>query len=245
MGKCQVCGKSTKFNFPLCKDCNELKEQGKITQCKDCGEWYDPNQLCKCKKKNREENIIEQKNKIIIINQENKSRCITCGKQTDGLLFCSSCYHKYNKKELLFKITGCSSVELLDEDYEGKLTCKDGHIVKSKSEREIDNYLFENGIPHAYEKKLPYGKTEKEVLHPDFFLKDYLGKGEHVYIEHWGYNENNKDYTKTKNFKIDIYKKLGITLVCTNEKTDVSDIDATLDRKLNKNNIIKNKINDN
>ena len=185
----------------------------------------------------------DETSKIVIIDHDNKSRCITCGRKTDGLLFCSSCYKKYCKKELLFRITGCSSVELLDADYEGRYTCKDGHVVKSKSEREIDNYLFENGIPHAYEKPLPYGKTEKEILHPDFYLPHYLGKDKHVWIEHWGYDDNNRDYTKTKKFKLPIYEQLGITLICTYEKTDTGDIDAALDRKLNKANIDEGTIN--
>lgn len=190
---------------------------------------------------NNEESTLD--NNIIIINESNKSKCITCGKKTDGLLFCADCYRKYSKKELLFKITACSSVELLDEDYEGRYTCKDGHIVKSKSEREIDNFLFANDIPHAYEKTLPYGKTDKEVLHPDFYLPNYLGKGKHVWLEHWGYNENNIQYTKTKKFKMPIYEKLGITLICTYEKSDAGDIDAALERKLNKLNINEGEIN--
>ena len=134
-------------------------------------------------------------------------------------------------------------MELLDESYEGRYTCKDGHIVKSKSEREIDNYLFENEIPHAYEKELSFGASEKDILHPDFYLPNYLGKGKHVYIEHWGYEENNIQYTQTKKFKLPIYKKLGITLVCTYEKTDTKDIESTLDRKLKKENIKENQIN--
>lgn len=177
---------------------------------------------------------IDEQNNVIVIDVNNKAKCITCGRQTDGLLFCSNCYHKYKNKELLFRITNCSSVELLDGDYEGKYTCKDGHIVKSKSERDIDNYLFEHGISHAYERELPYGATDKEVLHPDFYLPNYLGVGKHVYIEHWGYNENNIQYTKTKKFKMPIYKQLGITLICTYEKTDMGKIDTVLDRKLNK-----------
>lgn len=184
-----------------------------------------------------------ESNNVIVVDLNSKSKCITCGKQTDGLLFCTSCYHKYKSKELLFRITGCTNVELLDEDYEGRYTCKDGHIVKSKSERAIDDYLFEHGIPHAYERELPYGATEKEVLHPDFYLPDYLGEGEHVYIEHWGYNENNIQYTKTKKFKMPIYRKLEITLVCTYEKTDMGKIDTVLDRKLNKAFIKVNSIN--
>jgi hypothetical protein len=186
---------------------------------------------------------VSEQNKVVIIDFNNKSKCITCGKQTDGLLFCSSCYHKYKNKELLFRITNCANVELLDGDYEGKYTCKDGHIVKSKSERDIDNYLFEHGISHAYERELPYGATDKEVLHPDFYLPNYLGEKKHVYIEHWGYNENNIQYTKTKKFKMPIYKQLGITLICTYEKTDMGKIDTVLDRKLNKAFINLNQVN--
>lgn len=74
-------------------------------------------------------------------------------------------------------------------------------------------------------------------------FKFYLGKDKHVYIEHWGYNENNISYTNTKKFKIEIYKKLGITLICTNEKKDASKIDSVLDRKLNKAFIKENQIN--
>lgn len=40
-----------------------------------------------------------------------------------------------------------------------------------------------------------------------------------------------------------IYRKLGITLICTYEKTDMGKIDTVLDRKLNKTFIEVNKIN--
>ena len=184
-----------------------------------------------------------EENKTIVIDFNNKAKCITCGKPTDGLLFCGGCYHKYKDKELLFKITKCTSVELLDEDYEGRYTCKDGHVVKSKSEKLIDDYLFDNRIQHAYERAYYYGATEKEVLYPDFYLPNYLGEGKHVYIEHWGYNENNIQYTKTKKFKIGIYREKKVTLVCTYEKTDMGEIDSVLERKLNKNFIKEGQIN--
>jgi len=35
---CQICGKKAGY-YPLCKSCNELKEQGKISKCVDCGRW--------------------------------------------------------------------------------------------------------------------------------------------------------------------------------------------------------------
>lgn len=242
---CQICGENSGI-YPLCKKHLEMKSNGEVVKNEETGKWefskefLKKNNIVNTKEKNFNE--IET-NSNVTINKENKSKCITCGRETDGLLFCGSCYHKYKDKELLVKITNCSNVELIDENYEGRYTCKDGHIVKSKSERDIDNFLFENNISHAYEKELPYGASEKEVLHPDFFLQDYLGKGKHVYIEHWGYNENNIQYTKTKNFKMPIYKNLEITLICTYEKSDMGKIDTVLERKLNKKFIKENQIN--
>lgn len=238
---CAICGKPSGM-YPLCLDCFKLKDQGKIEKCEVCGKWHKTDEPCGCKAEKTKPQKAE-KNSVVVIDSNNKSRCITCGKQTDGLLFCVGCYHKYKDKDLLIRVTKCSSVELLDADYEGRYTCKDGHIVKSKSERDIDNYLFENGIQHAYEKELPYGAKEEEILHPDFCLPSYLGKGKDVYIEHWGYEENNIRYTNTKKFKLPIYEKLGITLICTYEKTDTGKIDTVLDRKLNKKFIQEGKIN--
>ena len=40
-----------------------------------------------------------------------------------------------------------------------------------------------------------------------------------------------------------IYKELGITLICTYEKTDTGKIDAVLERKLNKKFIKEGEIN--
>lgn len=238
--KCIVCNKDS-GGYAFCLECYKKYSRDKMLSLLN-GELK-PEELTHPEEESCENNVTNKENGIVTINENNKSRCITCGRETDGLLFCSSCYYKYKDKELLFKITNCSNVELLDDDYEGRYTCKDGHVVKSKSERDIDNYLFEKEIPHAYEKELPYGSNEKEILHPDFYLPNYLGKDKHVYLEHWGYNENNIQYTKTKKFKMPIYKKLGITLICTYEKTDSGKIDSALDRKLNKSFITENTVN--
>lgn len=238
--QCQICGNNSGM-YPLCKKHLEMKNKGEVIKNKSTGKWELKQTVADYFDEIDNENI--EKNFTTIINKDNKSKCISCGKSTDGLLFCTSCYYKYKDKELLIKISNCSNIEILDENYEGRYTCKDGHIVKSKSERDIDNYLFEHNIPHAYEKELPYGANEKDVLHPDFFLQDYLGKGKHVYIEHWGYNENNIKYTNTKNFKIPIYKNLKITLICTYEKSDMGKIDSVLERKLNPHFIKENQIN--
>ena len=240
--KCVSCGTSTN-GYAFCKKCWQKYSTEEMLDILNQGSKQSAAEEEPDEEIPDQNEVSEVKNGSITIDENNKSKCITCGRKTDGLLFCSQCYHKYNKKDLLFRITNCTTVELLDDSYEGRYTCKDGHVVKSKSERDIDNYLFEHGISHAYEKELPYGAKDNEVLHPDFFLPHYLGKDKHVYIEHWGYNENNLQYTKTKKFKLPIYQQLGITLICTYEKSDTGKIDSVLDRKLNIKFIKENTIN--
>ena len=167
-----------------------------------------------------------------IADQKGIAKCIACGKETKpGHLFCPFCYKKYVDKKLLVEITNCKEIIILDDSYEGKFTCTDGHIVKSKSEMIIDNWLFEHGVPHAYEKALPIDADEKHDLHPDFCLPGYKDDKDDIYIEYWGYNEKNIEYTKSKNYKMKIYKDLKVTVICLDEK-DMMDINTSLKRKL-------------
>ena len=160
-------------------------------------------------------------------------KCIACGRETkSGNLFCGSCYYKYKDKKILVSISKCKDIEIMDDMYEGMYRCKDGHIVKSKSEKYIDNYLFDHGIPHAYERTLTIDANKDHDLHPDFFLPNFKGSGKDIYIEHWGYNSNNREYTKSKKYKIKKYTELGLTIISTNEK-DITDTEAALERKLN------------
>lgn len=243
---CVICNTKTK-GYAFCKKCyKEHTEQEMLDILNNqINHVQDINNINKNAEEQNNDNDLEINKKTykpITINPENKSKCIVCGRQTDGLLFCQNCYKKYKNKSLLFKITNCSEVEMLDESYEGIHTCPDGHVVKSKSELYIDQYLFKEHIPHAYETKLFYGRTEKEYITPDFFLPNYLGKDKHVYIEHWGLNENNIQYQKTKKFKIEKYKQMKKTLICIFEK-DFNHIEENLERKLNKENIYENEIN--
>ena len=91
--------------------------------------------------------------------------------------------------------------------------------------------MFDKGIPHAYEKVVSIDANPEHDIHPDFCLPNYNNTGKDVYIEHWGFNSNNRDYYKSKKYKIGIYKKMKLTIVCTNEK-DMNDPQAALDRKL-------------
>lgn len=161
-----------------------------------------------------------------VVEEQEEKKCLLCNSESGKYLFCKACFAKHHGKTLLFKIT-CDKdqkLELLNESYEGIYVCKDGHIVKSKSERDIDNYLFEHKIAHAYEKALP---INGEVFKPDFYLKDL-----DVYIEHWGYDDSNKEYQRRKEYKIPKYREKGITLICTYEDPDMQDVETSLQIKL-------------
>ena len=112
------------------------------------------------------------------------------------------------------------------EKFEAKHRATDGHFVRSKAEMLIDNWLYMAEIVHAYERKLPI----EEDVYSDFYIP--TGK---VYIEFWGY-ENNQKYLARKKAKQEIYKKYGFNLI---ELTDeeVFNLDDILPRLLLKHDV--------
>lgn len=107
------------------------------------------------------------------------------------------------------------------EKFEAKLRTTDGHFVRSKAEMLIDNWLYMAEIVHAYERKLPI----EEDVYSDFYIP--TGK---VYIEYWGYEEDEK-YLNRKQKKIEIYKKYGFNLIEICDK-EVQNLDDHLPRLL-------------
>lgn len=225
---CPICGEPTYLVMGknprkdrLCSKHSTMLYHKKIEQCPDCQAWHNTGETCECKRTTNKSFVKEP-----ILEEQDIKKCLLCNEDSGNYLFCKSCFSKHHGKTLLFKIT-CDKnqkLELLNESYEGLYVCKDGHIVKSKSERDIDNYLFEHKIAHAYEKALP---INGEIFKPDFYLKDL-----DVYIEHWGYDESNKEYTARKEYKIPKYEEKGITLICTYESTDMQDVETSLQIKL-------------
>ncbi len=187
-----------------------MAEKGEIEQCLDCGTWHNSNEECVCKNiKKKETN-----------NSGNELTCIICEEPSNGKHFCYSCYQKYKSKALYIKVTKCKNFEKLDAEYESDLECDDGHFVKSPYEKIIDNYLYSQGIQHAYEKKLDIDETHD--ITPDFYLNEYEGT-KNIYIEFWGYEDGtNKKYQETKEYKTGIYpelcKRKNIAVVYLNKK---------------------------
>lgn len=112
------------------------------------------------------------------------------------------------------------------EKFEAKHRTIDGHYVRSKAEMLIDNWLYQYGLVHAYERKLPID----EDVYCDFYIPSGNGRPQAVYIEFWGL-ENDPKYTERKNQKIEIYKREGLSLIELTD-ADLQNIDDILAKKL-------------
>lgn len=102
----------------------------------------------------------------------------------------------------------------------------DGHMVRSRAEMLIDNYLYQCGIVHAYERKLPI----EEDCYSDFYIPSGTGRPQAVYIEFWGL-EDDPGYTARKKKKLELYRKNEIPLIELNNE-DLTNLDDVLARKL-------------
>lgn len=96
---------------------------------------------------------------------------------------------------------------------------EDGHFVRSKSEALIDNWLYNHGLAHAYERRPPI----PEDLKCDFYVPAAKS-----YIEYWGL-EGDEEYLKRKQTKLVLYEKHGLRLVELKE-TDIVRLDDILGR---------------
>jgi hypothetical protein len=112
------------------------------------------------------------------------------------------------------------------EKFEAKYRTIDGHYVRSKAEMLIDNWLYQYGLIHAYERKLPI----EEDVYCDFYIPSGIGRTQAVYIEYWGL-ENDPKYQERKKKKIDIYNKEGFSLIELTDD-DILNIDDLLPKKL-------------
>jgi hypothetical protein len=99
------------------------------------------------------------------------------------------------------------------------IKCLDGHYVRSRAERMIDDTLYINKILHAYELRLP---TEEEC-YCDFYLP-----GLDTYIEYW---ESIRQEDRKR--KLQIYQRYGLDLIEISER-ELQDLDSYLKREIKK-----------
>lgn len=109
--------------------------------------------------------------------------------------------------------------------FPANLRTKDGHQVRSRAEMIIDNALYDYGLAHAYERKLPI----EEDVYSDFYIPSKNG-GHAVYIEFWGL-ENDQKYSERKKIKKEIYSKYDLNLIELSDK-HIENLDDHLPRML-------------
>ena len=179
------------------------------------------------------------KNKKILVSIENcedfeivdndaigdNTACIVCGNDSYGHLFCRDCYREHKNKTIYLSVKNCHDVKIIEppfttgstipgnsifEDSKNK-RAEDGHTVRSQQEVLIDNTLYAAGIPHAYEKPLPYTKLNGKPIVPDWFIPvKNTTKG--IYIEYWGI-KNKKSYDINRADKEKIYTQENIPVI--------------------------------
>lgn len=93
------------------------------------------------------------------------------------------------------------------DNFPATLRTKDGHIVRSRGEILIDNSLYEFGLAHAYERRLPI----QDEVYCDFYIPSQ-NNGKAVYIEYWGI-ESDEKYQKRKEKKKMIYNDNHLNLI--------------------------------
>jgi hypothetical protein len=113
-----------------------------------------------------------------------------------------------------------------DNDFRAKFPAnfrtQDGHQVRSRAEVLIDNWLYMQGLVHAYERRLPI----EEECYCDFYLPG--GKG--VYIEYWGLEADPK-YRDRKAAKQALYAKYNLRLIELGD-AEIERLDDVLPRML-------------
>jgi len=111
------------------------------------------------------------------------------------------------------------------DTFPATLRTKDGHLVRSRGEILIDNSLYEFGLAHAYERRLP---IEDEV-YCDFYIPSQ-NNGKAVYIEYWGM-ESDEKYLVRKEKKKKIYNENHLNLIEL-ENSHIESLDDYLPKML-------------
>ncbi len=109
--------------------------------------------------------------------------------------------------------------------FPSRYRCEDGHYVKSLSEMLIDNWFYNHGIVHAYERIVPI----KERIISDFYIKNA-----NLYIEFWGMKT--PEYLKRKERKLELYKANNLNLINL-ENEHIQNLDDILPQQLRKYNL--------
>jgi len=243
--KCIICGKEAPYGS-LCKDCfyemKEYKNQfDKNSKMYELTDYY----------YNLKDNIFRMQDIEKIKN--NCKKLFAIATLADDLYENDTLINKIENdiRKIIEQKTKIQDSNIVDIKIQEKITKKDsqkeellrtadGHKVKSRGEKIIDDILFNNRIPHAY------GMTVAEIdtqidrsIECDWFIP-IIGCSKGIYIEYWGI-DSKKDYNKNKEQKTLLYKKYNLPIIEI-EKDEIDDSQALTTRiRKELNNLAKEK----
>lgn len=191
--RCLMCGKEYEDpSYLFCTDCYPKVLGNKV------------HIICNSRNLYLEENSTIEEKQDKILKRKKSFECILCRNESDQII-CEDCRKEYKDKTLKIEIF---EDDLKIEEYINfQIKANDGHIVKSSGEKILDDFLYDNGFSHAYEKDYLTKDDNQDFLTPDFYLPEI-----DIYIEYEGMERDSKkkEYTLLKN---EIYKKEGITVL--------------------------------
>ena len=104
-----------------------------------------------------------------------------------------------------------------------KFKTKTGHLVRSKAEKIIADFIFENNLMFQYNMAVSW--SDKDDFKATFFISQL-----DLYIEHFKFN-NVKNYEKLMKWKIRQYEKNKKKFIYTTSE-DEANLEETLKIKL-------------
>ncbi len=113
------------------------------------------------------------------------------------------------------------SISSFRHKFEAKHRTLDGHYVRTIGELRIDNWLYMNGIAHAYARQLP---IEEDVI-CDFYLPS--GK---VYLQYWGEAPPTDNAEQRQQLR-ELYQRHGFALIEIH-KAEIETLDDLLPQRL-------------
>ncbi len=113
-------------------------------------------------------------------------------------------YGHYSRLSEMLNAANGSDIDRSVESVPKSFLADDGHLVASRSEALIDNWLFANHVLHAYDYRVQLGL---EYMRADFYLPKYR-----AYVEFWGMI-GNAEYDQRRQKKLRLYRERNLRLV--------------------------------
>lgn len=242
MGKCIICDKYTKNDYLFCKDCYQeamaifseiFDEYNDEYELKN--DYFDIRRKCQTYtlSDKKFDNYVMTMYALAELYQSKFDSDYLINRVKDDIVEIKEEYEIKEYKNYINnnKQNKCKKDTFNDRDFREQwprnIQCEDGHYVRSKGEKIIDDWLYHHNIVHAYEKSVYMPSNPNDIVLSDF----YIPKGD-VYIEFWGITDN-PTYEARKEYKINLYNKNNYKRIDL-EDTHINRIDDIMPRELGK-----------